>query len=88
MMDLLSSRSRLELNEEERRDYYRLSLEAIAGLMTKWKRAGCLRSDPTGRASLEAAKLLRRKLKVLKRKNHDWERAMDKALKMLGSSGS
>ncbi|MFQ5586729.1 MAG: zinc dependent phospholipase C family protein [Thermodesulfobacteriota bacterium] len=82
MIDVLSSRSKWKLNKGERLIYYRLSLDAVTGLLTKGKNATCLKRDPTGKASLTSAKHIRRRLKAMKRSGKEWEPAMERALQM------
>ena len=86
MIDLLSSRSQWKLSKGERMIYYRLSLDAVRGLLTEGKSAPCLKRDPTGRASLTSAKHIRKKLKGMKRSGQEWEPAMEKAIAMVLSA--
>lgn len=63
MIDMLSKHSRWELERCEREVYYRLSIDAVIELLSKGHLAPCLEKDPRGKASIEAAKYLRRRLK-------------------------
>ncbi|MFQ5329532.1 MAG: zinc dependent phospholipase C family protein [Thermodesulfobacteriota bacterium] len=86
MIDLLSSRSQWKLSKGERMVYYRLSHDAVTGLLTNGKEATCLKSDPTGKASLTSAKHIRKKLKGMKRNGKEWEPAMERAITMVLSA--
>jgi len=85
MIDILSSRSKWKLKKEDRAIYYNLAYDAVVELLNKGDAAACLNVDPRGKARLNMAMLLRSKLKKLKRNDHDWEDALDKALKKIGS---
>lgn len=81
MLNLLSTSSRWSLDGEEKEQYFRSSTDAIIGLLNHAQKAPCVKKDPTGRHSLNAAKFIRKKLKTIKRQGKDWEEAMDSALK-------
>ncbi len=83
MIDILSSRSQWKLRKGERMIYYRLSLDMVTGLLTKGKMAPCLKSDPTGKASLTSAKHIRKKLKGMKRSGKGCGPARERAVEMI-----
>lgn len=81
MLTLLSVSSKWTLHKEDHERFFSASVEAIQGLLSASSKAPCVKKDPTGRHSLNAAKFIRKKLVVLKRRGNDWEEAMDNALK-------
>lgn len=81
MLTLLSVSSKWTLHKEDHERFFGASVEAIQGLLAAASKAPCVKSDPTGRHSLNAAKFIRKKLIVIKRRGNDWEEAMDNALK-------
>lgn len=81
MLNLLSISSRWSLEREEKEKYFVASLEAITGLLAWSQKAPCVRKDPTGKHSLNAAKFIRKRLKTIKRNGRDWEDAMENALR-------
>jgi hypothetical protein len=87
MLNLLSRASRWRLAGHERAAYMDASLEAITGVLTHAHRASCLKKDPTGRHSLNAAKLVRKRLKAARSGGRDWQEAMDGALRLVSIHG-
>ncbi|HBG45875.1 MAG TPA: hypothetical protein DDW94_02695 [Deltaproteobacteria bacterium] len=81
MLRLLSTTSRWALSKEEKEKYFAISIDSIIDLLTFSQKAHCLKKDPTGRHSLNAAKFIRKRLNTIRRKGRDWESAMDNALK-------
>lgn len=81
MLSLLSLSSRWTLGEEERELYFKTSFNAAVDILNHSHRAACVRKDPTGRHSLNAAKFIRKKLKSVRRSGKDWNGAMENALK-------
>lgn len=81
MLSLLSLSSRWVLPREVKDKYFNLSFEAAINILNAGHRASCVKKDPTGRHSLNAAKFIRKKLKTVKRQGRDWEDAMERALK-------
>lgn len=80
MLGLVSNASRWKLPEEERVKYFRHAFDAAMGFLNHGHKAPCVRIDPTGKHSLNAAKFIRKKLKSARRQGRDWEGAMEKAL--------
>lgn len=81
MLNLLSSTSKWRLEKEEKERYFAASFEAIADMLTCAQKAHCIKKDPTGKHSLNAAKFIRKKLVKFRREGRDWELAMENALK-------
>lgn len=81
MLDLLSTSSKWSLDGHVREKYFDSSLAAMDDLLTNLTRAECVKKDPTGRHSLNSAKFMRKKLKTFRRNGHDWETALENALK-------
>ncbi len=81
MLNLLSSSSRWSLEGEEKEKYFVASLEAVTEILIYSQKAPCIKKDPTGKHSLNAAKFIRKKLKTIKRNGRDWEGAMESALR-------
>lgn len=71
MIDMLSRHSRWELESCEREVYYRLSFDAVMGLLNEGRLAPCLKKDPRGKANIETAKNVRRRLRVSNSKGRD-----------------
>jgi hypothetical protein len=86
MIDVLSSRSKWELKKGERIIYYGFSLDAMLSLLNEGEAAQCLKKDPRGKANIDTAKVVRRRLKRLKRNGLDWEAAMNKALQKINAT--
>lgn len=81
MLNLLSMTSRWSLEEDDKEKFFTTSFEAITDLLNNSQKAFCVKKDPTGKHSLNAAKYIRKKLKTIRRQGRDWESAMDNALK-------
>ncbi|WKZ33359.1 MAG: zinc dependent phospholipase C family protein [Thermodesulfobacteriota bacterium] len=81
MLGLLSSSSKWALSKEEKERYFAISVDSVIDLLTFSHKAHCIRKDPTGRHSLNAAKFIRKRLKTIQRSGRDWETAMESALK-------
>lgn len=83
MIDALSSRSRWVLHEDEREGFFLISLGAILDLFHDWERATCLSNDPTGKTKIARAKILRKKLRSMKKRDMPWRGALEEAVKEL-----
>ncbi len=83
MLDLLSNSSKWRLHKEEKEKYSNLCLEAIKELLTRGRRARCLKKDPRGKHALTTASHLRKKLKTMRRRGRNWEEAYENALKLV-----
>ncbi|MBI5327376.1 MAG: zinc dependent phospholipase C family protein [Deltaproteobacteria bacterium] len=83
MLNMLSSSSRWVLSAEEKRQYYNRSFSAINDFLIRGQKAKCFAYDPTGKDSLDSAKMLKKHLKTLKKSGKDWEYAMEKALSII-----
>jgi hypothetical protein len=83
MLNLLSTSSKWTLEEEVKKRYFMASYNAMFGLLTDIHEAECLKKDPTGKHSLNDARLVRKKLVTIKRRGHDWETARDNAVNMV-----
>lgn len=81
MLGLLSSSSKWVLSKEEKERYFAISVDSVIDLLTFSHKAHCIRKDPTGKHSLNAAKFIRKRLKSIQRSGRDWEAAMESALK-------
>lgn len=81
MLKLLSDASRFQLDKRVRQAYFDSSLEAAVDLLNNHREALCVQKDPTGRVSLNAAKLVRKSLKTSRRLRRDYEKPMEDALK-------
>lgn len=81
MLGLLSSSSKWALSKEEKERYFAISVDSVIDLLTFSHKAHCIKKDPTGRHSLNAAKFIRKRLKTIQRSGRDWETAMESALK-------
>lgn len=81
MLNLLSLKSKWALNREDKDRYFALSIDSIIDLLTFTQQAHCLRKDPTGKHSLNAAKFIRKRLNTIKKNGRDWEAALENALK-------
>lgn len=81
MLGLLSSSSKWALSKEEKERYFAISVDSVIDLLTFSHKAHCIKKDPTGRHSLNAAKFIRKRLKTIQRSGRDWESAMESALK-------
>jgi len=67
-VDLISSRSRWILTEDEIEGYQKFALDSIMRFMIEGKKARCCRADPAGRKSLAVAHRVREHLKEMKRR--------------------
>jgi hypothetical protein len=76
----LSKNSKWALHRENKSRFFTLAFLSVTDVLTKGEGAACVKTDPTGKAALKAAKTERRKLKKLQRTGGDWEGAMDRAL--------
>jgi len=83
MLNHLSKSSRWVLEKEVKMRYFSASLDAITDLLTNQQKAACLKKDPTGKHSLNTARLMRKKLVGIKRGGKDWERARDNAVELV-----
>lgn len=83
MLSLLSTSSKWTLEEEIKKRYFLASCNAVCDLLTNSHEAECLKKDPTGKHSLNAARLMRKKLVTIKRRGNDWETARDNAVSMV-----
>ncbi|MDP2689799.1 MAG: zinc dependent phospholipase C family protein [Deltaproteobacteria bacterium] len=83
MLGLLSSSSKWRLEEDVKSRYFLASFSAMTDLLVNSHKAACLKKDPTGKHNLNAAKLIRKKLVVIRRRGADWENARDNALKLV-----
>ncbi len=83
MLTLLSTSSKWTLGEEVKSRYFQAALEAMQDLLANPHKAACTRKDPTGKHNLNTAKLMRKKLVVIKRRGSDWEKARDNALTLV-----
>lgn len=81
MLKLLSASSKWKLKKEVKENYFCLSFETVLNLLNHSHKAHCIKKDPTGKHSLNAAKDVRKKLKTIMWQGKDWEDAMQKALK-------
>ncbi|OGP14841.1 MAG: hypothetical protein A2052_08440 [Deltaproteobacteria bacterium GWA2_54_12] len=81
MLNLLSLSSKWALSREEKDRYFAISIDSIIDLLTFTHKAHCLRKDPTGKHSLNAAKFIRKRLNTIRKNGKDWETAMENALK-------
>ena len=81
MLGLLSATSKWTLTKEEKEKYFAISVNTIIDLLTFSQKAHCLKKDPTGKHSLNAAKFIRKRLLTIRRSGRDWETAMENALK-------
>ena len=81
MLGLLSATSKWTLTKEEKEKYFAISVNTIIDLLTFSQKAHCLKKDPTGKHSLNAAKFIRKRLLTIRRSGRDWEAAMENALK-------
>jgi hypothetical protein len=66
-VDVIASRSRWILTEEEIEGYQKFALDSVLCFMTEGKKAACCCADPAGRKSLAVAHSVRERLKELKR---------------------
>ncbi len=85
MLLLISATSKWTLEREDREKYFNASLDAVKDFLLFQHDAACIKNDPTGRHSLNAASHIRRKLKSIRRQGRDWEEALDNALRWVGS---
>lgn len=83
MLNHLSRSSRWVLEEDVKIRYFTASLDAITDLLTNSQKASCLKKDPTGKHSLNTARLMRKKLTTIKKAGKDWEAALDNAVKLV-----
>jgi len=67
-VDLISSRSRWILTQEEIEGYQKTALDSILEFMTEGNKARCCCADPAGRKSLAVAHRVREHLKEMKRR--------------------
>ena len=81
MLNLLSISSKWALSREEKDRYFAISIDSIIDLLTFTHEAHCLKKDPTGKHSLNAAKFIRKRLNTVRKNGKDWETAMENALK-------
>jgi hypothetical protein len=65
-MDLISTKSRWQLDGEEVENYKKIALDAAFAFLIDGKKALCYKADPAGRKSLEVAGRIRKELKELK----------------------
>ncbi len=65
VMQTLSHNSRYELAKSDRDEYFRLTEEAVLGLLQHPKNAAILRTDPTGERALATAEAMRKNLRLL-----------------------
>lgn len=68
LMQRVAARSRYPLEEATVERYNQICAQAIASLLTKGRRAHCVKSDPTGAQNISRAHEIRRKLKRLERR--------------------
>lgn len=80
MMNHLSNTSKWKLEPEVKDKYFNSSLEAVLNILIHSHEASCVKKDPTGKHSLNSAKLIRKKLKTNFRRGRDWHDAMEQAL--------
>lgn len=85
MLTLLSASSRWSLDREDREKYFNASLDAVKDFLLHHHGAACVKKDPTGKHSLNAASHMRRRLKSIRRQGKDWEEALDNALRWVDS---
>ena len=83
MLTHLSKSSKWVLEEDVKRRYFIASLDAITDLLVNSQKASCLKKDPTGKHSLNAARLMRKKLVLIKKNGKDWEAARENAVKLV-----
>lgn len=81
MLTLLSATSKWKLSHEVKDEYFAVCIKEMTGLLNHVHLAPCVKKDPTGRHSLEAAMQVRKKLKTVQRQGKDWEESMEKALR-------
>ncbi len=86
MLTLISASSKWSLDSEDKEKYFNASLNAVTGFLKYQQHAECVRKDPTGKHSLNAAKYIRRRLKTIRRQGKNWEEALDNALRWVDSS--
>ena len=83
MLTHLSKSSKWALEEDVKRRYFIASLDAITDLLVNSQKASCLKKDPTGKHSLNAARLMRKKRVLIKKNGKDWEAARENAVKLV-----
>ena len=66
-IDLISSKSKWILTEEEVANYRKISLDSVMAFLIDGKKASCCKADPAGRKSLQVANEIRKELKEFKR---------------------
>lgn len=81
MLNLLSLTSKWSLHKEDKDRYFSVSFDSIIEMLNYSQKASCVKKDPTGKHSLNAAKFIRKKLLKIRRQDRDWEEAMENALK-------
>ncbi|MBI1910723.1 MAG: zinc dependent phospholipase C family protein [Deltaproteobacteria bacterium] len=81
MLNLLSLTSKWSLHKEDKERYFSVSFDSIIEMLNYSQKASCVKKDPTGKHSLNAAKFIRKKLLKIRRQDRDWEEAMENALK-------
>ena len=80
MLYLLSKSTRWTLGKETKEKFFNDSLDSVIDVLNHAHEARCIKKDPTGRRSLNAAKFVRKKLKTSRRQGQDWQESMEKAL--------
>ncbi|GMR04674.1 MAG: zinc dependent phospholipase C family protein [Thermodesulfobacteriota bacterium] len=81
MLQHMSNASRWKLDHGVRGKFFDSSLTAVADLLSNQHLAECVKRDPTGKRSLEAAKITRKKLKIYRKQKGNWEEALEEALR-------
>ncbi|MDH4226344.1 MAG: zinc dependent phospholipase C family protein [Deltaproteobacteria bacterium] len=80
MIGLMSKISVWDLDTDMKERYFNAAFERIMDVLNNGEDAASLKHDPTGKASLKAAKTARSRLKRLKNGGRDWEKHLQTAI--------
>ena len=69
-LKIYAKRSRFDMDEKNRQHYMDLAVQAALNFLADPEGAPCLNVDPTGEARIAYAKILRRRLKVMREQGH------------------
>jgi len=85
MLRLIDKSSRWPLPTGAREKFLKSSIAAVADVLNNNERARCMQKDPTGKDSLRAAKVTRKRLKVSSRQGRQWHCPAQGTIKTKGS---